>query len=121
MRTALRIILFVFALAVQAMTPAAMAVASHGAPDGFARALVCVSTAPDIGKSRLPGPRDSGHATCLLCQVSCSGVAPLAAGAHETGMAPVHWTAMSWTVAHCAVPAPLHDPARQVRAPPLFS
>jgi hypothetical protein len=121
MRTALRIILVVFALAVQTMTPAAMAVASHGAPNGFARGLVCLSSAPGSGKSRLPGPHDSGHATCLFCQVSCSGVAFLAAGPNETGMAPVQWTAMSWTVADCAVPAPLREPARQARAPPLSS
>jgi len=118
------LLLFVLALAVQAVAPATANIAmsrTFGEPrfsievcsragDGFAD-----------DNHQLPNPHDRHHGACIICQLCCNGVAPLAVRPNLVGEAPVQWTTLAWTVADRALPAPRHEHSHRARAPPVLS
>ncbi|PPD41678.1 MAG: hypothetical protein CTY15_13260 [Methylocystis sp.] len=116
-------ILFALALAVQAFSPVASGVAAASGADGHGLSEICLKVGPDHDRHRTPGHHTHGHhESCVLCQAFCDGVAPVATRpVLVTGMAPVLWTEVQWTVADRALPAHGRDYARQARAPPIFS
>ncbi len=116
------VLLFALALAIQALAPAASAIGA-ARPFGGSRASfeICLQAGGFAGNEQLPGHHDRQRDACPLCQMSCSGVAPLEARPTLAGLAPVQWTALAWTVADRALPAPRHEHSHQPRAPPLFS
>jgi hypothetical protein len=119
------VLLFALALAIQAFAPAAANIAM-AQPSGDSRVsfVICLQTggSPADQQHRLPGQHNNRqHDACPLCQISCSGVAPLEARPNLAGLAPVQWTALAWTVADRALPAPRHESSHQPRAPPALS
>ncbi len=123
-RNWLGVLLFALALAIQAFALAAANVAmSRASSDPSFSTDICLQSGGGSAnsKSQLPGPHDGQRGACLLCQVCCSGVAPLATRPVPVGEAPVQWTALAWTVADCALPAPRYEYSHQARAPPTFS
>jgi hypothetical protein len=117
------VLLFALALAIQALAPAAANFAM-ARPSGDLRSsiILCLQTGGSAGdRQQLPGHHDRQRDDCPLCQISCSGVAPLEARPNFAGLAPVQWTALAWTVADRALPAPRHEYSHPARAPPVFS
>jgi len=115
-------ILFVLALAVQALAPVANGVAAARGVDVHGLSEICLkAAAPGHETPRAPGHAHHGHHDCALCQAFCDGVAPVAGRPVQLGMAPVQWKSSHWTVADRALPPPPRDYDRQARAPPSFS
>ncbi|WP_442754200.1 DUF2946 family protein [Methylocystis sp. JAN1] len=113
-------ILFVLALALQALPVASGVAAARGA-DAHVLSEICLKAgSPGHDNHQAPG-RAHGRHDCPLCQAFCDGVAPVAARPVVLGMAPVQWRDFRWTVADRALPAPPRDYDRQARAPPSFS
>jgi len=118
------VLVFMLALAVQALAPAvanvAMALTSSEAGRSFSLCLRAGGS-PAGNSQQLPGHNDRHRDACLLCQVCCDGIAPIEARPNDVGRAHVQWTALAWTVADRVLPTPRHDHSRQARAPPAFS
>jgi hypothetical protein len=116
------VLLFALALAIQALAPAAANVALAAAPNEYRLSIQsCLQSGDPAGANQLPGHHEGQCDACLMCQASCCGVAPLAARPSSAGLAPVQWTALAWTVADRALPAPRHESSHQPRAPPALS
>ena len=115
------VLLFALALAVQALAPAAGNIAFAASGDQRFSLQICLQSGGSDGSNELPGQNDRQRDSCPVCQVSCSGVAPLEARPDPVGLALVQWTALAWTVADRALPAPRHESSHQPRAPPAFS
>jgi hypothetical protein len=119
----LSVLLFALALAIQAFAPAAADIAL-ASTSGETRASlqICLQSGGSAGTDELPGPYQSRHDPCLLCQVGSGGLTPLEAGPNPVGLAPVQWTALlPWTVADRALPALRPNSSHQPRAPPANS
>jgi hypothetical protein len=116
------VLLFALALAVQALALAAANVALATAPGEYRTSIqLCLQSGDSAGDNQLPGHHEGQRDACFMCQVSCCGVAPLEARPNPVGLAPVQWTALAWTVADRALPAPRHESSHQPRAPPAIS
>lgn len=117
-RNWLTVLLFAFALTLQALAPAAGHVASRmGAGDAVKE--LCFADIGADDQSQDPASTKGRRQACLFCQSYCDGVAPLAARVIHLGKAPVQWTALNWTVADRALPTHPQDYSRQARAPPI--
>jgi hypothetical protein len=113
------VLLFLLALAIQALAPAtARVIMARAQNDGTAVYTLCVSIADPQGQQPLRAQHDS---SCLLCQIGCDGAAPLSARVVQAGAAPVQWTHADWTAADRAPPARTALSAHRARAPPAFS
>ena len=119
-RNRLGVMLFALALAIQALAPAANIASAALGDRGFSL-QICLQSGGVAGNNELPGQNDRQRDSCPVCQVSCSGVAPLEARPNAVGLAHVQWIATSWTVADRVLPAPNPDYSRRARAPPAFS
>jgi hypothetical protein len=117
------VLLFAAALAIQALAPAAAAIAMARPFAGSLSSIeICLEIRGSAGdQQQLPGHNDRSRDACPLCQICCSGAAPLEARPNLAGLAPVQWTALAWTVADRALPAPRHEYSHQARAPPILS
>ncbi len=118
-RNRLGVLLFALALAIQALASAANIASAALAARGFSL-QICLQSGGVAGTNELPGQNDRQR-DCPVCQVSCSGVAPIVAWLPPVGMAHVQWIATSWTVADRVLPAPNPDYSRRARAPPALS
>lgn len=118
-RNRLGVMLFALALAIQALAPAANIASAALGDRGFSL-QICLQSG-DVAGSNLPGQNDRQRDSCPVCQVSCSGVAPLGAWLPPVDRAPVQWIASSWTVVDRVLPAPNPDYSRRARAPPALS
>jgi len=112
------VLLFLLALAVQALAPAvARVVMARAQNDGAAIYSLCANIADPQDKT---APSRVQHdASCLLCQVACDGAAPLASRVAQAGAAPVQWALPDWTAADHAPPARISASANRARAPPI--
>lgn len=122
-RNWLTILLVALALTVQVFAPVAgnvaVAKALGEASESIDLCLKAAGSADD--RQQTPGQLHSHRDACALCQAFCDGSAPLAARLLSSGMAPVQWTALDWTLADGALPTPHHEHSRQARAPPSLS
>ncbi len=119
-RNWLTVFIFVLALAVQAMAPAAVnAAVAKGASATGPWIELCLSGAD--GGSQKQAPGHSHRDSCPLCQISCDGFAPPALRHIVLDEAPVPTARFAWIVADRVLPVPDPDFARQARAPPAIS
>jgi hypothetical protein len=111
-------LLFALALAFQAAAPVAASVAMERAAlsDGLCSAIADRPAA----KSKRAGSHDAGRGLCSLCELCCSGAAPVEAKPASIVFAPVNWTRdVAWMATDDVLPALRHDRSRQPRAPPF--
>jgi hypothetical protein len=115
----LRFLLFVLALAVQALTPVASGFAAAG---GIARgglSEICLKAVGNLDHD--DGRSSPGHAhqrDCPLCQAFCDGVAPVGSSAAVLGETPVQWATLQWILVDNAAPVAAGRSAHRARAPP---
>lgn len=114
----LRFLLFVLALAVQALAPIAIGVAvGEHAHNGSGE--ICFKTLGGVDHVGRPAPGHSHQRDCPVCQVFCDGVAPVQASTATGGSAsPVHWAMLRWRIADNFAPAMSGRFAHRARAPP---
>jgi len=117
-------LLFVLAMAIQAIAPAAANFAHSGGPGSDKTTFqLCLKAAADFanGEKRYPGQTEQSHDSCFFCQLSCDGPAPLATSPSAAGLAPVQWRPSAWAEADRAPPTLRREASNQPRAPPKFS
>jgi hypothetical protein len=117
------VLFFALALAIQAFSPAVASFAmAQASADNRSFTEICFQSGDgSAGSGQAPNQSDRHHDACALCQTCCSGVSPLQARPNPVGEAPFQWSALAWTVADRALPAPCHEYSHQARAPPAFS
>ncbi len=124
-RNSLLGLLFVLAMAIQAIAPAAANFAhSGGSSSDKTTFQLCLKAATDVanGEKRHPGQTEHHHDSCLFCQLSFAGVGPLAAVFSAASLAPIHWgPSAAWAEADLAPPALRQVASHRARAPPKFS
>lgn len=106
--------------AVLPLTAAAVTHDARRADGALAQVFICfASGAPprsDVLPGR-PGPRND-RAACMICQVFCSGHAPLPAQSGHVSATPVPSLTLAWTEADRAAPTPRRLLSHRARAPP---
>lgn len=115
-------LLFVLALAIQAVLPGVSAFAhSEGGSAGAAYDL-CWKAASSAGPQQDHGSGQSErrHDGCLLCQASCSGATPFLAASTTTGFVASSYELRRFAP-DAALPRSYDEGVRQARAPPQHS
>lgn len=114
----LRFLLFVLALAVQALSPVASGVAAGGiARAGLSEICLKADVGPDNGRST-PAHSHSHQRDCPLCQAFCDSVSPVEASAIVLGASPMHWATLQWSDVDNSAPTAAGRSAHRARAPP---
>jgi hypothetical protein len=120
-RNSLGALLFALALAIQAVAPAAAPVAMAQASGGSTFPTeICQQARIVDERERSPGRHERRRDLCSLCQISCSGVAPLQARTSFESLTFVGWTALAWPAICCAAPARRGEFSHRARAPPTI-
>jgi Protein of unknown function (DUF2946) len=114
----LRFLLFVLAMAVQALLPVASGVAAGGIARG-GLSEICLKAVGDLdhedGRS---SPAHSHQRDCPLCQAFCDGVAPVGGSSAGPVVSPVQWSTLAWASLDSPAPAAASRFAHRARAPP---
>ncbi len=117
-------LLFLLAMTVQAIAPAAANFAHLGGSSSDKTTFqLCLKSAADFAnvEKRHPGQTEHRHDSCFFCQLSCDGAGPLAAVVSAASLAPVQWRPSAWAEADRAPPTLRREASNQPRAPPKFS
>ncbi|HXY57781.1 MAG TPA: DUF2946 family protein [Methylocystis sp.] len=112
-------LLFVLALAIQAMLPGASAFAHSEEGSASAGYELCWKTASWAVQKQDEGSGQSErrHDGCLFCQASSSGAAPVVASATTTAFVSTSYQLRRFA-ADAALPRSYDESVRQARAPP---
>jgi len=122
-RNAIAALLFVLALGLKALLPAALlADASRQGPQlGSLQDCLGAAAGGAPGQTQTPGKAERHTANCPLCQISCEGSFSLPGRALQPGSQAFFSRAAPLKTATRAEPRARPAAAHQARAPPLFS